>query len=1166
MRWELYLLGRFQLAVDGQLVDEFEADSARALCAYLCLHNGEAIRRERLATLLWPEQAQENALRNLRTALSRLRRGLGPLSEALHSANQNVMLTLPQAGVWVDVLTLQELSAAIGAHAHRRLEGCPRCLAAAHQIAELYAGDFLAGFALESETFGEWASLQRETFHRAALDAMTALSSYHLQCQAWNEAERYARHALHLEPWREESHRHLMQALADSGQRTAALRQFHLCRQVLRREFDAEPEAATVALYAQIHAHKDQRNRNTDSDRPGQLSPGGPHWLDDLPFVGRVAELATLIDRLVAPTTRLVTLVGEGGVGKTRLALRAARRVAPSFPDGVFYIELNPEQSGQAIAALASAATARVAQHIAYACAIPLDTQTSHEMSVKRHFRQRSSLLLLDGFEQSEEALPFLLALLEEAPGCVLLVTTHRPLSVRLEWVLRLEGLSVSPAIGTGDYDAVAPVESLRLFEVLAQRRGIAAFLHTDHLNAAWQICQAVGGLPLGIELAVACLPHVDRLNASQWSAEELAHILQRAAQPGERTLSDLPPRHRGLRALFEASWQLLEADLRQTLASIAVLRTVFTPAAAAAIIDAPATDAATQQLWRLVDRSLLQTYDAQHFRLHDRIHWFAVDKLAASGQEMLSHQRHARYFLRTLADTEYALHSCDSFVVQQQLVAMMEDILAAWAFAVQHQYWEWLSGAVYAFAQLYLLRGLYAEGERLLAETIQTLRQAPVTPAEVLARLQVAWSRLIGRLEPRQEVDAALREALHLNHDDAVRVDILTELGWRVYIAGRTTEADVWLQEALAITTQHSDPRRRAYALNRMAAICQRRGDGAHALRYLEEALALARQTDDLTLTGVVLLNLSIYYREAGDAERTLALLTEVQAIHRLQRNTRMEVSALFELGIWHDARRRYIEAQQYYRQALELAEAIPDLTLMLEIWINIGISRDQMGDYSGALAATLHALNTEALVNHPEMRCTILANLSLHYHHLGEQTKALEYAQMTIALAETIEMPTMAAYGYDFQGHALLTLQRPTEAEAAYRQALTLRQQIGLTLQAYESRAGVARVKLAMGDLADAAAWVAPIAAHLLEDALEGVEEPLRVYWTVYTVLQAMDDPRTDAILTRALDLLHHSAAQISDPVSRQRYLTQIEAHQRLLQAAARGVNRCSLAAQLP
>lgn len=1154
MYWELHLLGRFQLAVDGQLTDEFEADSARALCAYLCLHAGAAIRRDHLAALLWPEQSQESALRNLRTALSRLRRGLGPLSAALHSTNQSVSLELPQAGAWVDALALQELSDIIRAHVHRRLEGCPRCLAAARQIAGLYAGDFLAGFALESETFWEWASLQRETLHRAALDAIVALSSYHLQCQEWGEAERYARQALRLEPWREESHRHLMQTLASCGQRTAALRQFRLCQQVLRREFDATPEAATVALYEQIRTRGEAYHQSNSAAGPGQLFPGGSHWLDDLPFVGRVNELETLIDRLVAPTTRLVTLVGESGVGKTRLAVRAARRVAPSFPNGVYLIDLNPEQSTSVSASSASAAIARVAQGIAYACAIPLDARTSHDLSVKQHFRNRSSLLLLDGFEQVEAALPFLLTLLEDAPGCVLLVTTHRPLSVRQEWVLRLEGLALSTEVESTSDEAAHLVESLCLFEVLAQRRGVAAALQTDHLNAAWQICQAVGGLPLGIELAVACLPHIDQLHAARWSAEELARILQRAAQPDVRTLSDLPPRHRGLRALFETSWQLLDADLQQMLASIAVLHTAFTPEAVAAIVAAPTTGAVAQQLWRLVDRSLLQTHDFQHFRLHDRTHRFALEKLAASGQEMLSRQRHARYFLRTLADAEYALDGHDSFATQQQLAAIMDDLLAAWAFAVRHEQWEWLGEAVYAFAQLHLLRGLYAEGERLLRETKQTLRQVESPPADVLARLQVAWSRLISRLEPRQDAETGLVEVLELRCSEAVRVDILTELGWRRYAVGRTSEADGTLQAALAITAQLDDPRRRAGALNALAAVCQRRGDNARVLSCLEEALTLAQQAGDLTQAGRILNNLSIYFSEVGDADRTLALLTEALAIHRTQRNARMEASSLYQLGIWHDARRRYVEAQQYYQQALERAEAIPDLFCVLEIWTNIGISRDQMGDYTGALAATLHALTIEPLVNNPQLRCTMLANLSLHYHHLGEQTKALEYAQMTVSQAESIEMPTMAAYGYDFQGHALLALQRPTEAEAAYRRALTLRQQTGVTYQSYESRAGLARVKLAMGDLAAAVTWVAPIAAYLLEHTLEDVEEPLRVYWTVYTVLQATHDARADVILVRALDVLHHTADQISDPVSRQRYLTQVDAHRRLLHSAAR------------
>jgi DNA-binding SARP family transcriptional activator/predicted ATPase/Flp pilus assembly protein TadD len=1194
MQWRLHLLGRFQLTVNGENTDGFEADSARALCAYLFMHTGETLRRERLAALFWPDQSQAGALRNLRTALSRMRRGIGRLSDALETDNQTVTFQ-PSPDVWVDALALASLNAEVEAHAHRCIEGCPLCVEKLQHIAELYRGEFLAGFTQESDLFLEWAAIQREIYHRAAIQALDALTAHHLLCHEWTDAQHYARRALQLEPWREESHRHLMLALAGQGQRSAALRQFHLCQQILQREFDAPPQPETATLYEQILGNRnvavDANKRRTSM----QLTPTGAHWLDDLPLVGREQELTELIDYLVSPMTRLITVVGEGGVGKTRLALRAARRTSLCFTDGAFHVGLNPEEQPDARRFQSMNTAVCVAQHIALACAIPLNDKETYEQSVLAFLRKRSVLLVLDGFEQHEGATPFLLTLLENAPACALLVTAHRPLYVRQEYVLRLEGLDVTPGVD----EQAAMADGLVLFDALARRRGVVGVLDDAHRTAVTQICKAVGGLPLGIELAVACLPRIDRLQAASWSTEELAQLLQRADEPDEQTMVDLPPRHRGLRALFQTAWHLLEPKLQQTLAGVAIFHAAFTAEMAAAVLGVRKKEEAAQLLWQLAERSLVQPDDQGRFRLHDRIHRFAAEQLAASPARASIRERYTVIFLQKLAETEHALDGRDSYAIQQLLALEMEDLLAAWRNAVEDNQWSLLAGAAFAFARFHLLRGLYNEGERLLSDAVHRLRkvhcEATVSqrtlfardddemqtslsaePAErnskvlamaslqwngsaskilaqALARLFIAWSRLLARLDRREVVEAVLLEALDLTNDPGVRADALIELGWCLYHLGRTTDAQQPLNDALQLSAHLEDARRRAYALNGLAALYQRRGEGAQARRLLEEALTLTREEDDLTMTATILGNLGIYYGELSEHEQALTLLKEALTIHQAQHNLRMVANTLYSLGIHYDALGQYTEAQTRYRQALKIAESIGDRFAVLEIWINIGISCDQMGDYVGALEATLHAQAIEHEVSDPQACCTLLANLSLHYHHLGDQSQALLYANRAIELANAIEMPLMAAYGYDFLGHALLALSRADEAENAYQEALQLREQRGLAILGFESRAGLARVALARNDIQAAANWVEPIAMHLLHNELEGVEEPLRVYWTVFQVMQATNDPRAQPILARAVARLHQSADQISDPVSRQRYLTQVDAHHRLLHAGA-------------
>jgi len=248
------LLGPFEVMVDGEQVTQFRSDTSRALLAYLATHCGVALRRDALAALLWPEQTDAEARRNLRVTLSRLRDALGDreMARPFLDVTRQMIGLVEDERCTVDTRVVREALEATRECPHERLEACETCAPRLRVVADLYRGDLLAGFALDSVSFEEWMVVERENLHWQALEALHALTAYHEGQGTHEEALRWARRQVELEPWREVAHRQWMRALAMSGHRGAALAQYDACRKVLAEELGVEPEPETVALQEQI--------------------------------------------------------------------------------------------------------------------------------------------------------------------------------------------------------------------------------------------------------------------------------------------------------------------------------------------------------------------------------------------------------------------------------------------------------------------------------------------------------------------------------------------------------------------------------------------------------------------------------------------------------------------------------------------------------------------------------------------------------------------------------------------------------------------------------------------------------------------------------------------------------------------------------------------------
>ncbi len=462
------LLGPVQITLDGLALD-FAYEKVQALLVFLAVEAGRPHRRGMLAELLWPEQSEAAARHNLSQALFNLRRALDDDSDAplLLTTRETVSFNLA-SNVWIDVVAFRGL-----------LDGAGGDIALLEQASALYRGEFLEHFGIgESVSFDEWALLTREQLRTGACDVLRRLTEPHTGVDGAARVV-YARRWVALDQLDEAAQRRLMRALAESGRRTAALAQFERCRRLLDAELGIEPEPATLALYEEL-------KQGFPLAAPVYSRTNAEHVPQGTRLIGRATELEALAELLADPAGRLVNITGPGGVGKTRLALAAAAAVAPTFADGVCYVQLARVRE-PALVPAALAQSLGVQQNDAR----PLDELLRGVLAPRR------ALLLLDNCEHLLPGLATLVAeLLAAAPQVVILATSRVALRLSQERRFQLSPLSLPDANRPLEQQHGAAVD---LFVERAQ--AVRPALELD-LAAIGAICRRLDGLPLAIELA----------------------------------------------------------------------------------------------------------------------------------------------------------------------------------------------------------------------------------------------------------------------------------------------------------------------------------------------------------------------------------------------------------------------------------------------------------------------------------------------------------------------------------------------------------------------------------------------------------------------------------------------------------------------------------------
>jgi predicted ATPase len=818
---------------------------------------------------------------------------------------------LAPGSYYLDVDEFTALVAACQAHRHRKIAHCATCHARLRRAADLYRGDFLAGFLPEdAEPFDEWLILTRERLRRQALAVFAHLARYYEARPDPSLALPYAYRQIAIEPWREDAHRQVMRLLATTGQRPAALAHYETCRRVLRDDLGIEPEGETLALYERIKAGE---SGSLLHPLPPAPRPNLPQQLT--PFIGRDAEVARLTELLDGTDYRLITLVGQGGAGKTRLALQAAAAQEGTFAAGICFVPLAGVSTPDLLAA-----------SIAQALGFRFEPTEPPEAQLLAHLGPKELLLVLDNFEHLlAGGTPLILALLTHAPQLVLLVTSRERLGLQAEYVLDIAGLPL-PGLAA---DLVELLESgaVQLFVERARQVQARFALSPDNAPSVVDICRVVAGLPLGIVLAAASVRHFPPARIARSLVDNLDFLASSAR--------DAPSQHTSLRAVFNHSWGLLSTEERRVFRTLSVFRGGWEEEAAEQI-----TGASLTTILALADKSLLRQDEAGRFDIHQVLHQYAAEQLAlAPAERSATPARHAAYFLQLAEQAAEQLQGADQSSWLARLDHEQSNIRAAldWGHASgEPQFGVRLAGALWRF---WYVRGYYQEGQEHLSAALARAERG--LPQAEVAALPAAARRPL----------AALARAYY-------------GAGALARMQGDFGAATRFLDQSLARYRLLEDAIGTGNALNAAGLVAHDQGDFAGARECYSASLAACRASGDQPGIVRALNNLGNLARDQEDYGGAQALFAESLGIGREMGDTYGIALALASMGTlaWYQA--DYPAATPLLQEGLRLHHArgnTPGMIHCLETLGKVAASQGQ-AERAARLWGAAAALREEA------------------------------------------------------------------------------------------------------------------------------------------------------------------------------------------------------------
>jgi predicted ATPase/DNA-binding SARP family transcriptional activator/DNA-binding CsgD family transcriptional regulator len=870
------LLGDFRVSVGARAIEpgQWRLRKAASLVKLLALTPGHRLHREQVADLMWPESGRKAVSNNLRQALHAARRALdpGPASPNRYLRLRDGQLALcPKANLWVDVEMFEEAAAAA------RRSRDPALFKAA---IELYAGDLLP-----EDRYEEWTEERRSGLRATFLSLLLGLADLHEDRTEYAPAIEALQRAVAKEATLEEAHAGLMRLYALSGQRAQALAQYERLRETLFKELSTEPGAETGRLRDEIALGTLSPSRSPAGRVSKASSDDRRHNLPAprISFVGREREMLEVKRQLAM--TRLLTLTGTGGSGKTRLALEVARGLVGTYADGVWLVELAPLSVGEL-----------VPEVVAGVLGVPERPGEPLGETLVESLRDKSLLLVVDNCEHLVEATASLVdLLLDSCPHLRVMATSREGLGVTGEVRWAVPPLTVPDARRSLTATEVEGYESARLFVERARHREPRFVLGPGNAATVAEICWRLEGVPLAIELAAA---RVDVLSVEQIS-ERLEDPLG-LLTGGDRTSV---PRQRTLKWTLDWSHELLGEGERLLFRRLSVFAGGWTLEAAEAVTAGEGVEEedVLDLLSGLSDKSLVvaEATGTARYRLLEPVRQYALAKLEESGEAEAVRRRHAQYFTALAEEIEPRYRGPEEAGGLDLVETEHDNMRVALSWTIRRE--EAVLGLRLAGALRWFwsLRGYLSEGARHLEEALAGGAAASVAEragALFGLGLIVKGQGELERAQARFEEALALYEELG---DRGCVADSLAFLGWAVYYQDDIARASRLFEESLKVARESGNRTVIPNVLVDLAWIAYDGGDFGRSRKLWGEALALNRELGNVSGILVVIQNMGYAELALGNHEQATKLLKESLAIAQKVGNKRYVAACHLSLGV---------------------------------------------------------------------------------------------------------------------------------------------------------------------------------------------------------------------------------------------------------------------------